>query len=141
MKLLRQVKIEGDNKLYTDEVCILEDVKEIILKDNNGRCDKIIFEMPKVSLSKVITTYIGKIGCMCGCVGKYSYLESSRKEAGENRSYEITDDEISSNSVNFIINKLIKEEKRGIEVINNYIYSLDIGERRYALYLQEPKNK
>lgn len=115
-------------------------VKEIILKENNGQCDKIIFKMPEIKLKDVDCSYNGKPGCMCGCNGKYSYLEESRKDSSKNRGYNVDDNEISKRSVKFIINKLKKEAQRGIEVIKDYIYILDIENRRYALYLKEVKN-
>jgi len=114
-----------------------ENIAEIILKKGNGRCNKIIFKMPEISLSNVLCSYNGKPGCRCGCLGKYSYLENTRKLASENRGYKITDDEISEQSVKFIINKLNKEAHKGIEVIENYIYSIDIGNRTYSLYLKK----
>ncbi len=116
---------------------VKKDVKEIILKEHNGRCDKIIFEMPKISLNQISSAYNGKPGCMCGCNGKYSYLKMNQEYASKDRGYEVSDDEISQRSVVFVWNKLIKEAKRGIEVIGNYIYLMDIGERRYALYLKK----
>ena len=114
-----------------------ENISEIILKKGNGRCNKIIFEMPEISLDKVITTYNGKPGCMCGCLGKYSYLENTREQASKNRGYKVSDDEINERSVMFIINKLKKEAHRGIEVTEDYIYYLEIENRCYALYLKK----
>ena len=104
----------------------LSDISEIILVKGNGRCDKIIFEMPEISLDKIDKAYNGKPGCMCGCLGNYTYINP-----GENRDCE----KKSSQSVNFVLNKLKNEAKRGIEVIGDYIYLLDIEDRRYALYL------
>ncbi|MFA5395079.1 MAG: hypothetical protein WC346_03580 [Methanogenium sp.] len=121
-------QVENLSFKIIDEV--KKDIKEIVLKKNNGRCDKIIFEMPKISQAQIDKAYNGKPGCMCGCLGKYSVLKSSKEteELGET---------VSPRSVNFVLNKLIKEAKRGIEVIGDYIYLMDIEDRRYALYLKK----
>ena len=116
-----------------------ENIKEIILKKGNGRCDKIIFEMPELKLEQISSSYNGKLGCMCGCNGKYSYLKISQDYGSKERGYKVDDNEISERSVNFTINKLNKEAYRGIEVIENYIYTLDINNRRYTLYLKQEK--
>lgn len=28
-----------------------------------------------IDVSKIVKTYTGQVGCMCGCLGKYSYTE------------------------------------------------------------------
>ena len=132
MNLLKEIKIKGETKTYTEKVTEMENVKEIILKDGN----KILFEMPDIDLDEINCSYNGKSKiCRCGCAGTYSYLENTRERASKDRGYEIKDDEIKPQSVKFIINKLKNEAKRGIEVIDNYIYSLDIENRTYTLYL------
>lgn len=134
MRLVKQVQNKGEDRI--EDICHMDYVKEIILKEGNGRCDKIIFEMPEVSLENVNSSYNGGLGCMCGCTGTYAYLESSREKAGKERGYEIQEDEINPKSVNFVINKLKKEASRGIGVIGDYIYFLEIGKKNYTLYLQ-----
>jgi len=131
-------------ELLEEKKIRMENIKEIKLKKDNGRCDKIIFEMPEISLDKISCSYIGKAhSCMCGCSGKYSYLKSSQESAGKERGYEVDDEEICERSVKFILKKLKKEEKRGIEVIEDYIYSIDIEDnpnktgRTYVLYLKK----
>ncbi len=90
----------------------MENIKEIKLKKDNGRCDKIIFEMPEISLDKISCSYIGKAhSCMCGCSGKYSYLKSSQESAGKERGYEVDDEEICERSVKFILKNSRKKRK------------------------------
>lgn len=36
--------------------------------------------MPAVDISNIAKVYTGKIGCMCGCLGKYSYNEGVARE-------------------------------------------------------------
>ena len=121
-----------------DERIKIEDIKEIVLKKDNGICDKIIFKMPKISLDQISQTYIGKAhSCMCGCSGTYSYLKSSQKYGSKDRGYKVSDDEISERSVKFVLNKLKNNEMEGIQVIENYIFSYDIGTRTYVLYLKQ----
>jgi len=98
-----------------------ESIKEIILKEGNGRCDKVLFTIPQFNFDEIDKVYIGKPNrCMCGCSGKY---------------YDKSDDV----KVQLVINKLIRNVDKGIEVINDYIYSLDIGKTQYTIYLTEPK--
>lgn len=120
----------------TLELC-LGNIKEIILKKGNSRCDKIIFEMPEISLDKIDSVYIGKPGCMCGCNGKYSYLKTSQKSGSEQRGYKVEDNEVNKRSVAFVLNKLKKEASRGIDVIDSRIFYLEINERCYAIYLKK----
>ena len=82
--------------------------------------------MPEISLDKIDKAYNGKPGCMCGCLGNYTYINPGKNRESEKKS---------SQSVKFVLNKLKNEAKRGIEVIDDYIYLLDIVDRRYALYL------
>jgi hypothetical protein len=105
-------------------------IKEVVLK-KGGMCDKLIFEMPEIKDEQIDKTYNGKPGCMCGCNGTYSSLKENKGTYGQ---------KVSKISVHFVVNKLKAEAKRGVEVIGDYIYVLDIGERRYALYLKHVRN-
>lgn len=56
-------------------------------------------------LSKVTSVYSGRIGCACGCRGKYSYA-SNYKSARP--SYMTGDEGINDRSVKTIVNKVEK---------------------------------
>lgn len=57
---------------------------------------------------RVMCSYSGRPGCMCGCNGKYSYTTKLRDFSGEDRGYSIDDDEISDVAVKRMINKFKK---------------------------------
>ena len=139
MDVILKLKLMNNEKIITINENLkigLSDISEIKLVDGNGICDRIIFKMPEISLESVVKTYNGKPGCMCGCNGKYSYLKSSQEFGSKDRGYVVNDDEINERSVNYVLNKLKNEAHLGIEVIDDYIFSLDIGNRRYSLYLR-----
>ena len=54
---------------------------------------------------EVYKVYSGKIGCMCGCLGKYSYTAKGAVE--DNPGYDVTN-EINERSVKIITNKLLR---------------------------------
>lgn len=35
----------------------------------------------KIDYSKIAKTYSGRVGCMCGCIGKYNYNEGVKRES------------------------------------------------------------
>ena len=116
----------------------IENIKEIILKKENGRFDKIIFEMPNISLDKINCAYVGKVNCcMCGCSGKYSYSNLNRKYSSKERGYEVSNDEINEDEIEFILDKLKGNAHKGIEVIEDYIYAFETNTKTYVLYLKK----
>jgi hypothetical protein len=60
-----------------------------------------------VDISKVTRVYNGKFGCMCGCIGKYSVNPEYREEVGQERGYDVGDDEVSERSVKIIAKKVL----------------------------------
>lgn len=98
-----------------------------------GRCDKIVFRLPFL-VSKVKQAYIGKQDCACGCGGKYYYKNISDAEDWQLFS---TDQKKHSRGIRFAYNKVKRlGAKQGIEVIDNYIYSVELPNRAYRLYLK-----
>ena len=89
-------------------------------------------------MSNVNTVYVGKPHrCMCGCSGKYTYTKACQEKSGEDRGYKVADCEVNDAKVQRIINKIRKNQNLGIEVIDNYIYTVIIGKTQYSLYLFE----
>ena len=35
-----------------------------------------------LNVDKIVKTYSGKIGCMCGCLGKYNYTQEGAEKHG-----------------------------------------------------------
>jgi hypothetical protein len=60
-----------------------------------------------LAMSNVTRVYNGKIGCMCGCNGKYSTNPAYREHVGAERGYPVSDDEVSERSVKIIAKKVL----------------------------------
>ena len=98
-------------------------------------------KMPKIEIKDVLKAYSGKPHrCMCGCSGTYSYSKLRQKEGGEDRGYEVHDDEVNDARIKRIFNKFYKEDGIKIEVIiendGGYIFTKVIGKTQYTLYLK-----
>lgn len=106
--------------------------------------EKIIKEMPELTISDICSAYRGKPNkCRCGCSGTYYYTEINRDYATRNRGYKVTDDEISDETVQRILNRMKKFAHLGVEVLhgkNEDIYSLVIGKTEYSLYVIRVNN-
>lgn len=61
-----------------------------------------------ITLDKVASAYSGKVGCMCGCNGDYSYPSDYVDEASKDRGYAVHADEVSDRRVKTRVNKLNK---------------------------------
>jgi hypothetical protein len=57
-----------------------------------------------LDISKITKVYSGRIGCMCGCRGKYSYTELGAKN--DNPGYDVSD-KVNERSVRIIANKVL----------------------------------
>lgn len=57
-----------------------------------------------LDISKITKVYSGRIGCMCGCNGKYSYTEEGARV--DNPGYDVTDS-INERSVKIIAKKVL----------------------------------
>jgi hypothetical protein len=79
--------------------------------------------MAKTDISKVTRVYSGKIGCMCGCLGKYSTNPAYRERVGAERGYDVSDDEVSERSVKIIAGKVLSNPSAIRE--DNYVYVED----------------
>jgi len=57
-------------------------------------------------LDTITKVYSGRIGCMCGCNGRYSYTAMGARE--DNPGYDVTD-QINERSVKIIAGKLLRD--------------------------------
>jgi len=60
----------------------------------------------------VYKVYSGKMGCMCGCLGKYSYTADGAVNHGPG--YDVSD-KVSERSVKIIANKVLRNSNKKIE--------------------------
>ena len=100
--------------------------------------EKVIYELPEITPDQINTAYIGTpYKCMCGCAGNYAYTTANRDKSGEARGYAVSDDEVSDRKIRTRIDKMRKNQGVGIEVIDDYIFTMIINTRQYTLYLFE----
>ena len=64
------------------------------------------------TLANVQKVYSGKLGCMCGCRGKYSYTAHGAVEG--NPGYDVSDS-INERSVKILFNKVMNNPNREVD--------------------------
>lgn len=57
-----------------------------------------------LDISKIVKVYNGRCGCMCGCLGKYSYTQDGAANHGPG--YDVTD-AVNERSVRIIAKKVL----------------------------------
>jgi hypothetical protein len=86
-----------------------------------------------LDISKIVKTYNGKIGCMCGCNGKYSYTADGAENHGPG--YDVTDS-INERSVRIMAKKILANPNVVFE--NDYAFVEDrVSNRMQAIYFKE----
>jgi hypothetical protein len=86
-----------------------------------------------LDINKIVKTYNGKIGCMCGCLGKYSYTADGAKNHGPG--YDVTNS-INERSVRIMAKKILANPNVVFE--NDYAFVEDrVGNRMQAIYFKE----
>lgn len=94
------------------------------------------FEVPE--LAKVVKVYVGKPHtCMCGCAGRYTYPKCNQEFGGTDRGYSVGDEEVDDKRATRILNKVKKNAHLGIEVLDNYIYTVIVGKTQYTVYMKQ----
>lgn len=73
-----------------------------------------------LNVDKIVKVYNGKIGCMCGCKGKYSYTEDGAKNHGPG--YDVADS-VNERSVRIITKKVLSNPNVVFE--DNYAFVED----------------
>lgn len=97
-----------------------------------GSHDYKVIRLP-FQVKDIFSVYIGKQGCACGCSGKYYYKDISKQD-----SCKITGDQKKNNRmIKWAYNKVKKARTSGIQVIEDYIYSLEGETRAVRLYLHD----
>jgi hypothetical protein len=103
-----------------------------------GAYDKMLYELPELQLKQIDSVYVGKPhACMCGCSGQYYYTKEGQAAAGKKRGYPVCDEDVNNAKVQRVINKIRKNQSRGIEVIQDYIFTAYIGSQQYTIFMGE----
>jgi len=95
---------------------------------------------PLMDLDRVESAYVGARGCMCGCIGDYAYRTETQAEAGANRGYAVSDDEVSDRKVKGRFAKLLRQVAEGdydrLDVYDEGVY-VERGDRVVAIYFRK----
>lgn len=75
-----------------------------------------------MDISNIAKVYNGRIGCMCGCNGKYSYTEDGAKNFGPG--YNV-DDMVNERSVKIIAKKVLNNPNANRDESAEYIFVED----------------
>ena len=81
-----------------------------------------------LDISKIVKVYNGRIGCMCGCLGKYSYTEDGAKNYGPG--YDVSDS-INERSVRIITKKVLANPNVVFE--SDYAYVEDRAKNKMQM--------
>ena len=86
-----------------------------------------------LDISKIVKTYNGRIGCMCGCLGKYSYTADGAKNYGPGYNVE---DSVNERSVRIIAKKVLSNPN--VEFEGEYAFVEDrVANRIRVVYFKE----
>lgn len=89
-----------------------------------------------LNISNVTRVYNGRIGCMCGCNGKYSTNPAHREVVGEQRGYPVSDEECNERSVKIIAKKVMMNPNKVFE--DNLVYVEDrVANRIQVVWFKE----
>lgn len=89
-------------------------------------------------LEDVVSVYTGKPGCMCGCLGTYSYASQHKDYASNDRGYKIDESEINDRKIKLMFNKFMKNISQ-IKEQDGYIYYIETETRNNVIYFKEEK--
>jgi hypothetical protein len=75
-----------------------------------------------MDISNIVKVYNGKIGCMCGCLGKYSYTQDGAENFGPG--YNVADS-VNERSVRIIAKKVLNNPNANKDESSEYIFVED----------------
>ena len=86
-----------------------------------------------LNVDKIVKVYNGRIGCMCGCLGKYSYTADGAKNYGPGYNVE---DSVNERSVRIIAKKVLSNPN--VEYEGEYAFVEDRAANRIqVVYFKE----
>ena len=86
-----------------------------------------------LNVDRIIKTYSGRIGCMCGCKGKYSYTKDGAENYGPG--YDVSSS-VSERSVRIMAKKILSNPNVVFE--DGYAYVEDRAANKFqAIYFKE----
>ena len=86
-----------------------------------------------LNVDKIVKVYNGRIGCMCGCLGKYSYTADGATNYGPGYNVQ---DSINERSVRIIAKKVLSNPN--VEFEGEYAFVEDrVANRIQVVYFKE----
>ena len=86
-----------------------------------------------LDINKIVKTYNGKMGCMCGCLGKYSYTQDGATNHGPGYNVQ---DSVNERSVKIIAKKVLANPN--VKWQDNIAFVEDrVGNRMQAIFFKE----
>lgn len=86
-----------------------------------------------LNVDKIVKTYSGKIGCMCGCLGKYNYTQHGADKHGPGYNVQ---DSVSERGVRIIAKKVLANPNAKWE--DNMVYVEDrVANKIQVVYFVE----
>jgi hypothetical protein len=116
------------------------DLQKAILKDKigdkqPGQYDALINKLPPITVDDIDQVYVGKPHtCMCGCAGKYYSTNINKKEYWQLHGMKSQSDH--NKHVLRVLNKVKKNQEKGIEVNDDHIFTVEVGNTQYTIYLK-----
>lgn len=84
-----------------------------------------------LNIDKIVKTYSGKIGCMCGCLGKYNYTQEGAEKHGPG--YDVN---VSERGVRIIAKKVLANPN--VQYEGNMAFVEDrVANRIQVIYFKE----
>jgi hypothetical protein len=81
----------------------------------------------------VLKAYAGKVGCACGCGGRYSYVDPVAGEA--DRGYPVGDDEVSRSRVAKVL-ATVQEHTAEVTFYDFGCFEYETERRAFRVYLK-----
>ena len=88
-----------------------------------------------LDISRIVKVYNGRIGCMCGCLGKYSYTAMGAEQ--HSPGYDVTD-AVNERSVRVIAGKVLSNPNVRYE--NEYAFVEDRAANRMQMVVFKEQN-
>ena len=89
-----------------------------------------------VDINSIAKVYSGKLGCMCGCNGKYSYTQDGAENFGPG--YDVMDS-VNERSVKIIAGKVLNNPNANRDESAEYVFVEDRARNRIqVVYFKQP---
>ena len=98
-------------------------------------------DIQNLTRDDIVSVYSGRAGkCCCGCAGKHTYNSKHVDVASKSRGYAVAPEEVNDTIVTKVLRTVqANEECIRVDLSSPPHVSVDVGQRRYILYLLPTK--